>query len=147
MKKQLKNILFISDDFSGGSFAILKEVCELGNFYYHPKNNCFRFKFTLINDFSIPTNRFHAILIDYGILGNHYDALQKLERLYNKGVVLIWCGGLHRISNDDAKETFPEQDFLHNLRHCGLSRDDVLFCLYKTLKEVKGKDIRNSSQP
>jgi len=150
MKKQLKNILFISDDFSDNSFTILKEVCETGNFYYHQKNNCFKFKFTLITDFSIPNNKFHAVLIDYGIVGNHlqanYDALQKLERLYQKGIVLIWCGGLHRISNDDAKEQFPNHEFIHNLKHCGLCRDDVLLCLYESLKKEVKQDFRNSSQ-
>lgn len=136
MKKTLKRILIISDDFHYPD--LLHKGIEPGNIYYNDDQNWLRFKITLKETFKAtkPKN-FDAILIDYGFIGSKSAAIDLLQEAHSQDVPLAWVGGLPEHYNRDAQETFPKLKFIHNLPFSSIFNEDILFLLYAMFEEEK----------
>ncbi|HED05815.1 MAG TPA: hypothetical protein ENI61_03930 [Ignavibacteria bacterium] len=129
-----KNILFISDNFRDSQynyFNSLKELVEENG----------KYKIFLANRFSRINNKimFDAVFIDYGFIDNCFNTFQyclnKIEMFYKNNIIIVWCGGLPKKYNDDAKQLFPKLKYLHNLISCRSSYDEVIFTLDKIFKK------------
>lgn len=134
MKKQLKKILFVTDDFGNHAWKIRKELTEPGNVYYGRKSNWLKFKFDKVKSFDKIDHRkkYDAVLIDYGLIGDKKDNITFLQKLYAKDIPLAWVGGLGGCGryNEDAKKMFPRHRFIHNLPSSTTGHEDMLFLLY-----------------
>ena len=129
MKKVLKNILIISDDFYYPD--LVKEGCEPGNIYYDDTKNWLRFKIDIRNTFKISKiSKYDAILIDYGFIGSKKEAIELLQEAKTKNIQLAWVGGMPPRYNKDAQIMFPKMKFIHNLLASSVDNEEILFLLY-----------------
>ena len=146
MKKVLKKVLFISDDFDSmimDRFLITKKFVEPGNIYYSKESNWLKFKIDLIKSFQDIKKKkikdYDCILIDYGLLGDKKENIKIITDIHNKQIPIGWCGGLSARYNDDAKDMFPKLKFLHNLPSSSTGHEEILFILYEIFGENKDK--------
>lgn len=148
------NVLFVSDDFDKSSFDVLATLIKGGKFYYNASSNFLRIKSKLIdtsrrNMFSeIDVSGYDVIFVDYGLIHSigWHESIPNADRnarviksWYDKGIPIIWCGGLGDSNwyRDDAAKTFPEFPEFQKFRSCSIGRDDVLLALYHTFDEEK----------
>lgn len=139
-EKVLKQILFITDDFSQTDFEFKCSCCEHGIYFYNAENNWLKFKFEMADSFArFVSFDYDAILIDYGLLGDDANSIDKLFKAHEKHIPLAWVGGLGGWYNTDVKRMFPKLKFLHNLPETGVSSDDILYLLYGIFKNDSNK--------
>lgn len=142
MRKVLKNILIISDDFYYPDLA--KKGCEPGDIYYDDTKNWLRFKLDIKKTFKISKiSMYDGILIDYGFIGRKEEAIELLQEAKTRNIQLAWIGGLPEHYNKDAQAMFPRLRFIHNLPVSGICNEDILFLLYGMFSGCK----RKSSKP
>lgn len=67
---------------------------------------------------SITFADYDATVIDYGMIGDDGPLLQ---RIYQSGSKMVWCGGMPGYYNADARKVHPRMKFLHNLPWCEMS--------------------------
>ena len=132
MKREIKNILFISDNYNRETFYSASED----------------FKLFLAETFrEIPKVDIHAVFIDYGFIDNCYDKLEYnlgvIDKFYRKGIPLVWCGGLPTRYNNDAKIVFPDIKYLHDLPSCEIRQSDVFFMLTKLFSNTNKSKEQN----
>jgi len=135
MKKEIKKVLFITDDIREDDWDDLIDDLKQGEYYYTSDSNKFEFELTMKKDFKINNPyQYHAVLIDYGLVDNEKN-MKILEKIYNKGIPMAWIGGLpHCMIVEDVEKMFPEFDFAPTLMGGGIGTDDILFTLYKILQ-------------
>ena len=136
MKKVLKTVLFISDDFGDEEdWKDAKDDCEPGNYFYGKENNWLKFKFDIVKSFeNITSTDYDAIMIDYGLVGGE-ENMKFLSQLYRKGKPMAWIGGMPRCYLvDDFEKLFPNYPFASALHVGGIGTDDVLWILYDLFK-------------
>jgi len=141
MKKVLKKILIISDDYDmdsrlGHGHSIIKAV-EPGNYYYSNTNaNNLKFKLDIIESWhNLKVAKYDAILVDYGFVGGDDEekAIEVLQDIAIKKIPLAWCGAMAGRYREDVKKLFPKLRFLHDLPFCGIGSDEILNLLYRLL--------------
>jgi hypothetical protein len=145
MKKKLKTVLFITDNWDESNFECVKYLCEPGNIYYNEESNHFKFDFSFVKKFSqVPDKNFDVVLVDYGIMRSERCSTRVLEKFYERGSVILWSGGFGDVKdkyNDDAQKQFPEEKFLHHLQSCTTGHEEILFALYQALSKKKLKEV------
>jgi hypothetical protein len=67
---------------------------------------------------SVAFSDYDATVIDYGMIGDDGPLLQ---RIYQSGSKMVWCGGMPGHYNADARKVHPRLKFLHNLPWCQMS--------------------------
>ena len=129
MRKTVKNILIVSDDFLYPKLT--KKSCEPGDIYYNDDKNWLRFKIDIKKTFKVPRiSKYDAILVDYGFIGRKEEAIELLQDAYTKGIPLAWVGGVPPRYNKDAQIVFPRMKFIHNLPTSSIDDEEILFLLY-----------------
>ncbi len=135
MKKIVKNVLIISDDFEYGLDNRLKN----GDFYSCKEDNIYKFNAILVESFDTPIyKKYDAVLVDYGFItdsGEEKLAIKKLQEIVCKKIPLAWVGGLAGHYDADCKKIFPKLKFLHNLPSSFTGRDDIMYLLYNLIKK------------
>lgn len=135
MKKTVKNVLIISDDFEDNPIAL---AIEDGNYYSHKEDNIYKFNVILVESFNTPIyKKYDAVLVDYGFIGENGQekmAIKKLQEVTRKKIPLAWVGGLPGHYNEDCKKIFPKLKFLHNLQASSTGADDIKYLLYNLIK-------------
>lgn len=137
MSKSFKCVLLISDDFTDKDAAAFKKIIEPGEYFAEKRANIFKFRVDILSAFkNINIDKYHAILIDYGLIGGEEeeDAIELLKNASVKNIPLAWVGKFYNLYNSDAKKLFPKLKFLHNLPGSGTEVKDVLRLLYSLIK-------------
>lgn len=148
MKRVLKKILFISDDFTSclcnrkSVESRLRMRVGPGNRYYKEcKANWLKFNIDLIESFDgCKLTGYDAILVDYGLIDNT-ENMKKLKSAKLGGTLIAWVGGLGGSMGDwynkDAKKMFPTFKSLHNLDNSDIDDDNMLSLLYRLFEKEK----------
>lgn len=143
MNKTTKRILFITDDYSDENWDDLKEECEIGEYFstlHCNEKNWLQFKFEKVDHFNlIGMGKYDAILIDYGLVGGEAN-LKIIEKLYKRGMLLGWIGGLGDYVKEDVKIMFPDHLFAHTFECAGLEDYEILWLLYKLFGDENGDE-------
>lgn len=152
MKKEIKKVLFITDDIREDDYEDLIDDFKQGNYYYDDASNKYSFDVTFSRDFNFKNPyKYDAVLIDYGVVGEEKN-VKILERIYRKGIPMAWVGCLPRcIIIEDFEKLFPDFDFASDLTASdGISMDNIMFTLYRIINsefyEEMEKNIREESK-
>ena len=96
MKKEIKKVLFITDDIREDDYEDLIDDFKQGNYYYDDASNKYSFDVTFSRDFNFKNPyKYDAVLIDYGVVGEEKN-VKILERIYRKGIPMACVGCLQR---------------------------------------------------
>lgn len=141
MKKEIKQILFFTDDFEDNfNWKITKKDVDNGIYFYNNENNFLKFNLIRVKTFKNIINTYDCILIDYGLLDSQRrlkENINFLEKQFKNKIPMAYVGGLGGCNryNEDAKFLFPKQKFLHNLLESDIFSNDIKRLLYRIFEK------------
>lgn len=148
MKKILKKVLFITDNYDDWNWKWFKKDFSNGNYYYNEESNWIKFKCDILKKLeqakNIKKGVYDIILIDYGIIGDiRYNTAEELnkrikiiEDLYKKCEYLILQGIMAKYYiENDIKNYMNKFKILKKLKIVSFGRDDLLYDLYHIIRK------------